>query len=159
MMADIRRTVDAVWRIEGGRIVATLAKVVGDVGLAEDLAQEAVADAHELDEQSVENWQPIDDDLLRLVFAACHPVLGREAQVAMTLRVVGGPTRSRRRSGRRVPERRGDDHHRLHGPRRDPGGRGLGDRDHDDQRGACRHAPQVLGLPAGLTVVDCSSRR
>jgi RNA polymerase sigma factor (sigma-70 family) len=134
-MSDIRRTVDAVWRIEGGRIVATLAKMVGDVGLAEDLAQEAVADAlaqwpesgvprnagawlttvakreaidgwrrrerlderyhaiaHELDEQIVEEWQPIDDDLLRLVFAACHPVLGREAQVAMTLRVVGGLT-------------------------------------------------------------------
>ncbi|MHA6793887.1 RNA polymerase sigma factor [Pseudonocardia bannensis] len=134
-MSDIRRTVDAVWRIEGGRIVATLAKMVLDVGLAEDLAQEAVADAlvqwpesgvprnagawltavakrkaidgwrrrerlderyhaiaHELDEQIVEDWQPIDDDLLRLVFAACHPVLGREAQVAMTLRVVGGLT-------------------------------------------------------------------
>lgn len=134
-VTDIRRTVDAVWRIEGGRIVATLAKMVGDVGLAEDLAQEAVADAlaqwpesgvprnagawltavakrkaidgwrrrerlderyhamaRELDDQIVEDWLPIDDDLLRLVFAACHPVLGREAQVAMTLRVVGGLT-------------------------------------------------------------------
>lgn len=134
-VTGVRRTVDAVWRIEGGRIVATLARMVGDVGLAEDLAQEAVADAltqwpesgvprnagawltavakrkaidgwrrrerlderyhaiaHELDDHVVDEWQPIDDDLLRLVFAACHPVLGREAQIAMTLRVVGGLT-------------------------------------------------------------------
>ncbi|MEC5185034.1 putative RNA polymerase sigma factor [Cryobacterium sp. MP_3.1] len=44
-MADPRRTVDAVWRIEGARIVATLAKMTNDVVLAEDLAQEAVVDA------------------------------------------------------------------------------------------------------------------
>ena len=44
-MSDIRRTVDAVWRIEGARIIATLAKMTGDVGLAEDLAQDALADA------------------------------------------------------------------------------------------------------------------
>jgi predicted RNA polymerase sigma factor len=44
-MPDIRRTVDAVWRIESGRIVATLAKITDDLGLAEDLAQEAIADA------------------------------------------------------------------------------------------------------------------
>ncbi|CAN5373542.1 sigma-70 family RNA polymerase sigma factor [soil metagenome] len=132
-MTDIRRTVDAVWRIEGGRIVATLAKLTGDLGLAEDLAQEAVADAlvqwpesgvpqnagawltavakrkaidgwrrrerldarheaiaHDLASRSEEEWEPIDDDLLRLVFTACHPVLTREAQVALTLRIVGG---------------------------------------------------------------------
>ena len=132
-MTDIRRTVDAVWRIEGGRIVATLAKITGDLGLAEDLAQEAVADAlvqwpesgvpqnagawltavakrkaidgwrrrerldarHEtiardLASRAEEEWEPIDDDLLRLVFTACHPVLTREAQVALTLRIVGG---------------------------------------------------------------------
>lgn len=132
-MADIRRTVDAVWRIEGARIVATLAKMTGDVGLAEDLAQEALVDAlkqwpeagvpqnagawltavakrkaidgwrrrerlddryraiaHDLEEAGEDEWQPIDDDLLRLVFTACHPVLSREAQVALTLRVVGG---------------------------------------------------------------------
>ncbi|MET4640084.1 RNA polymerase sigma factor [Mycetocola sp. 2940] len=131
----IRRTVDAVWRIEGARIVATLAKVTGDVGLAEDLAQEAVVDAlkqwpesgvphnagawltavakrkaidgwrrrerlderyraiaHDLEQTIDEEWQPIDDDVLRLVFTACHPVLSREAQVALTLRVVAGLT-------------------------------------------------------------------
>jgi RNA polymerase sigma factor (sigma-70 family) len=137
-VTDIRRTVEAVWRIEGGRIVATLAKMTGDLGLAEDLAQEAVADAlvqwpesgvpqnagawltavakrkaidawrrrerldarheaiaHDLASRTLasstdEEWEPIDDDLLRLVFTACHPVLTREAQVALTLRIVGG---------------------------------------------------------------------
>lgn len=132
-MVDIRRTVDAVWRIESARIVATLAKMTGDVGLAEDLAQEALIDAlkqwpesgvpqnagawltavakrkaidnwrrrerlddryramaRDLDEATDEEWQPIDDDVLRLVFTACHPVLSREAQVALTLRTVAG---------------------------------------------------------------------
>jgi RNA polymerase sigma factor (sigma-70 family) len=135
MMADIARTVDAVWRIESARIVATLAKLTGDVGLAEDLAQEAVVDAlkqwpesgvpqnagawltavakrkaidgwrrrerlderhrllaRDLEEAGEDEWQPIDDDVLRLVFTACHPVLSREAQVALTLRIVGGLT-------------------------------------------------------------------
>ncbi|NKX54193.1 RNA polymerase sigma factor [Arthrobacter mobilis] len=134
-MTDIRRTVDAVWRIESARIVATLAKMTGDVGLAEDLAQEALVDAltqwpesgvprnagawltavakrkaidhwrrqerldaryrtlaHDLEEARDDEWQPIDDDVLRLVFTACHPVLSREAQVALTLRIVGGLT-------------------------------------------------------------------
>lgn len=134
-MTDIRRTVDAVWRIDGGRVVATLARYTGDLGEAEDLAQEAVAEALEswpatgvpqnpgawltsvakrraIDgwrrreklteryrllanewEESVDaEWQPIPDDMLRLVFTACHPVLSREAQLALTLRVVGGLT-------------------------------------------------------------------
>jgi RNA polymerase sigma factor (sigma-70 family) len=133
--SDVRRTVDAVWRIESARIVATLAKVVGDIGTAEELAQEAVVDAlvqwpesgvprnagawltavakrkaidrwrrderlseryrvlaAELGESGSDEWEPIDDDVLRLVFTACHPVLGKEAQVALTLRVVGGLT-------------------------------------------------------------------
>ena len=133
-MTDIRRTVDAVWRIEGGRIAATLAKMTGGLGLAEDLAQEAgpearvqspesgvpqnagawltavakrkaidgwrrrerldarhEAIAHDLASRTAEDeWQPLDDDLLRLGFTACHPVLTREAQVALTLRIVGG---------------------------------------------------------------------
>lgn len=132
-MSDIRRTLDAVWRIEGARVVGALAKAVGDISLAEDLAQDAVADAltqwpdkgvprnpgawltavakrkaidgwrrrerlderyraiaHDLEHDVTQEWEPIDDDVLRVVFAACHPVLGREAQVAMTLRVVGG---------------------------------------------------------------------
>ena len=141
-MVDTRRTVEAVWRIEGARIVATLARVTNDVVLAEDLAQEAVIDAlrqwpesgipqnpgawltavakhkaidgwrrrarlderylamgHDLavdatgtDGIAAEDWEPIDDDVLRLVFIACHPVLGREAQVALTLRLIGGLT-------------------------------------------------------------------
>jgi RNA polymerase sigma factor (sigma-70 family) len=132
--------IDAVWRIEGARIVATLVRVTGDVGLAEDLAHEAVVEAledwpehgvprnpgawltavakrraidgwrrrerlddryaalaHDLAEQTersdhAETWEPIEDDVLRLVFIACHPVLSRESQVALTLRVVGGLT-------------------------------------------------------------------
>ncbi|MBX3045793.1 MAG: RNA polymerase sigma factor [Anaerolineales bacterium] len=134
-MSDIRRTVEAVWRIESARIVATLAKMTGDLGLAEDLAQEALVDAltqwpqsgvprnagawltavakrkaidawrrrerlderyraiaHDLSETSEDEWQPIDDDVVRLVFTTCHPVLSREAQVALTLRVVAGLT-------------------------------------------------------------------
>jgi len=134
-VSDIQRTVDAVWRIESARIVATLAKMTGDLGLAEDLAQEALVDAltqwpesgvphnagawltavakrkaiddwrrrqrlderyrtiaHNLSEASEDEWQPLDDDVIRLVFTACHPVLSREAQVALTLRVVAGLT-------------------------------------------------------------------
>jgi RNA polymerase sigma factor (sigma-70 family) len=134
-VTDIRRTADAVWRIESARIVATLAKMTGDVGLAEDLAQEALVDAltqwpvsgvpqnagawltavakrkaidgwrrrqrlderyraiaHDLSETTEDEWQSIDDDIVRLVFTACHPVLSRESQVALTLRVVAGLT-------------------------------------------------------------------
>ncbi len=133
MTTDVARRVAAIWRIEGARIVATLARVVGDLATAEDLAQDAVAEAlvqwprdgipsnpgawltavakrraidgwrrsqnlgekyrligADLDEITDAEWQPIDDDVLRLVFAACHPMLAREAQVALTLKVVGG---------------------------------------------------------------------
>ncbi|MDR6970851.1 RNA polymerase sigma factor [Leifsonia shinshuensis] len=132
-MNDIPARVDAVWRIDGARVVATLAKATGDVGLAEDLAQEALVEAlkqwprdgvpanpggwltavakrraidhwrrrERLDdryramasalEETVEDaWEPIDDDVLRLVFTACHPALSREGQVALTLRIVAG---------------------------------------------------------------------
>lgn len=133
----LRRRIDAVWRIDGSRVVATLARMTGDLGLAEDLAQEAVVDAlrqwpetgvpenpaawltavakrkaidawrrrerlderhraiaHDLEEAGAGDdvWEPIPDDVLRLVFTACHPVLSREAQVALTLKVVGGLT-------------------------------------------------------------------
>lgn len=131
--SDVSRRVAAIWRIEGARVVATLARVVGDLPTAEDLAQDAVAEAlaqwpregvpanpgawltavakrraidgwrreqnlgekyrligADVDEIRDAEWQPIDDDVLRLVFAACHPVLAREAQVALTLKVVGG---------------------------------------------------------------------
>jgi RNA polymerase sigma factor (sigma-70 family) len=131
----VQRRLDAVWRIESARIVATLAKMTGDVGLAEDLAHEALVEAltqwpqsgvpqnagawltavaknkaidgwrrrarlderyraiaRDLTETTDAEWQPIDDDVVRLVFTACHPVLSREAQVALTLRVVAGLT-------------------------------------------------------------------
>ncbi|SDO30613.1 Predicted RNA polymerase sigma factor, contains C-terminal TPR domain [Microbacterium sp. ru370.1] len=130
---DVARRVAAIWRIEGARIVATLARVVGDLPTAEDLAQDAVAEAlaqwprddvpanpgawltavakrraidgwrraqnlgekyrligADIDVTADAEWQPIDDDVLRLMFAACHPALSREAQVALTLKVVGG---------------------------------------------------------------------
>jgi RNA polymerase sigma factor (sigma-70 family) len=134
-MTEVGRRLDAIWRIEGARVVATLARMTGDVGLAEDLAQEALADAlmqwpaagvpdnpgawltavakrtaidgwrrrsalderyraiaRDLDETTDDEWEPIPDDVLRLVFAACHPALSREAQVALTLRVVASLT-------------------------------------------------------------------
>jgi len=134
-VTDVGRRLDALWRIEGARVVATLARMTGDVGLAEDLAQEAVADAlaqwpaagvpdnpgawlttvakrkaidgwrrrsalddryraiaRDLAETQDDEWEPIQDDVLRLVFAACHPALSREAQVALTLRVVASLT-------------------------------------------------------------------
>jgi RNA polymerase sigma factor (sigma-70 family) len=132
---DLQQTVDAVWRMEAAKIVATLTRAVGDVGLAEDLAQEALVDAltqwpssgvprnagawlttvakrkaidywrrqenldakyaamaRELETQVDEAWDPdrIDDDVLRLIFISSHPVLSREGQIALTLRVVGG---------------------------------------------------------------------
>jgi RNA polymerase sigma factor (sigma-70 family) len=137
---DLQQTVDAVWRMEAAKIVATLTRAVGDVGLAEDLAQEALVDAltqwpssgvprnagawlttvakrkaidywrrqenldakyaamaRELETQVCdfpEAWAPdhIDDDLLRLIFISSHPVLSREGQIALTLRVIGGLT-------------------------------------------------------------------
>ncbi|SES49256.1 RNA polymerase sigma factor, sigma-70 family [Actinokineospora terrae] len=134
-----REAVTAVWRIESARIVGALARYTGDFGVAEDLAQEALAEAlvswpregvpnnpgawlltvgkrravdafrrrsalddryaalaHDLGEGTVDDagWDPdqIDDDVLALIFTACHPVLAPEARVALTLRVVGGLT-------------------------------------------------------------------
>ncbi len=132
-VTDVARRVDAVWRIESRRIVGALARMVGDLGLAEDLAQEAIADAlvqwpesgipdnpgawlttvakrkaidgwrrreklddryramaHALEEETHDSPELIEDDALRLVFTACHPVLSKESQVALTLRIVGG---------------------------------------------------------------------
>ena len=138
-----RHAVEAVWRIESAHIVGTLARYTGDFALAEDLAQEALAEAlvawprdgvprnpagwlltvgrrraidafrrrsalderyavlaRDLDPAGGEEpedgllWDPdrIDDDQLALMFISCHPVLSREAQVALTLRVLGGLT-------------------------------------------------------------------
>jgi len=133
-----RRAVEAVWRIESARIVAALSRYTGDFSLAEDVAQEAVAEAlvswaregtpdspvswllatarrraidgfrrrSGLDDRyaalavaspasSSEDdllWDPdrVEDDILALMFIACHPVLSPEARVALTLRTVGG---------------------------------------------------------------------
>ncbi|MFO0900070.1 MAG: RNA polymerase sigma factor [Pirellulales bacterium] len=139
---DTHRAIDAVWRIESARLIAGLARMVRDVGLAEELAQDALvaaleqwpasgvpanpgawlmatakhraidrlrkhklvarkheeiargleADAHETPDLDAELDQDISDDLLRLVFTTCHPVLSTEARVALTLRLLGGLT-------------------------------------------------------------------
>jgi RNA polymerase sigma-70 factor, ECF subfamily len=141
--ADVNRTIDAVWRIESARLIAGVARLVRDVGVAEDLAQEALvaaleqwpesgvpdnpgawlmatarhraidrlrrAEIHErktrelgreveirgeTDDPDLEAEidDPFDDDLLRLVFTTCHPVLSTDARVALTLRLLGGLT-------------------------------------------------------------------
>jgi RNA polymerase sigma factor (sigma-70 family) len=140
---DTHRAIEAVWRIESAKLIAGIARIVGDVGIAEDLAQDALVAAleqwptsgvpdnpgawlmatakhraidqlrrkallerkheqlgHELEarqEMSVPDLDEaiddhVGDDLLRLVFIACHPVLGMEARVALTLRLLGGIT-------------------------------------------------------------------
>lgn len=140
---DARRAIDAVWRIESARLIAALARMVGDVGIAEDLAQDALVVALEqwpetgvpdnpgawlmataknraIDRlrrgemaarkeeelgREVELYarigerdlaaaadDEIEDDLLSLIFTACHPVLATEARVALTLRLVGSLT-------------------------------------------------------------------
>jgi RNA polymerase sigma-70 factor (ECF subfamily) len=140
---DTHRAIDAVWRIESPRLIAGLARIVRDVGVAEDLAQDALVAAleqwpesgvprnpgawlmaaakhraidfwrrkkllerkheelgHELEDEREWAVRDLDatldddvgDDLLRLVFTACHPVLSTEARVALTLRLLGGLT-------------------------------------------------------------------
>jgi RNA polymerase sigma factor (sigma-70 family) len=136
----VRRTIEAVWRIEAARLIAGLARVVRDVGLAEDLAQDALVAALEqwpesgvpdnpgawlmavarrrgvdtirrrvtferkveeigrdltdvenpMDEIEIE--PTVQDDVLRLMFTACHPVLSEDARVALTLKMIGGLT-------------------------------------------------------------------
>ena len=142
MTVDIQRTIEAIWRIESARLIAGLTRMVRDVGLAEDLAQDALLAAierwpesgvpdnpgawlmatakhraidmlrrnrrleskHEELAREIEAQQAmaadldamidddIGDDLLRLVFIACHPVLSTEGRVALTLRLLGGLT-------------------------------------------------------------------
>jgi RNA polymerase sigma factor (sigma-70 family) len=140
---DTHRAIDAVWRIESSRIIAGLARILRDVGLAEELAQDALVAALEQwpqsgipdnpgawlmaaakhraidrlrrskllerkhgelsrelqarQERAVADLETtldddIGDDLLRLMFTACHPVLTPEARTAMTLRLLGGLT-------------------------------------------------------------------
>src|SRR3954451_18090306 len=132
--ADIHRTIDAVWRMEAAKLIAALTRIVRDVGIAEDLAQDAlvaalqqwpnegipdkpgawlmtIAKHRAIDlirrnalferkqadlvrdvEVQFEEPEVIDDDLLRLIFIACHPILTTEARVALTLRLLGGLT-------------------------------------------------------------------
>ncbi|WP_372017816.1 RNA polymerase sigma factor [Pseudoxanthomonas sp. 10H] len=138
---DIHRTIDAVWRMESARVIAGLVRMVRDVGLAEELAQDAlvaalekwpdtgvpdnpaawltttarnraidrlrhlklrdekhVQVAYELEQLQEEAERrdehllddPVGDDLLRLMFISCHPVLPPESRVALTLRLLGG---------------------------------------------------------------------
>ena len=140
---DTHRTIAALWRIESPRLIAGLARMVRDVGLAEDLAQDALVAAlerwpsagipdnpgawlmttarrraidqlrrrqrlerkhqeilHHLDARQEGTEARVDeridddigDDMLRLVFTACHPALSMEARVALTLRLLGGLT-------------------------------------------------------------------
>ncbi len=139
-MSEARRAVEAVWRIESSRIVGALARYTGDVTVAEDVAQEALAEAlvswetagiprnpegwlltvgrrraidafrrraagdtryaqlaRQLDDdvpgpEALFDPEAIDDDVLALMFVACHPVVPKEARIALTLRVVGGLT-------------------------------------------------------------------
>jgi len=141
--SDTHRAIDAIWRIESARLIARLTRMVGDVGIAEDVAQDALVAAletwpesgvpdnpgawlmatakhraidhlrrakrlerkheelgleiEERQERAVQDLDvaiddPVGDDLLRLVFIACHPVLSTEARVALTLRLLGGLT-------------------------------------------------------------------
>jgi RNA polymerase sigma factor (sigma-70 family) len=144
-VTEATRAIEAVWRIESARLVAGLARMVGDVGLAEDMAQDALVAAIEkwpadgvpdnpgawlmataknraIDRMRREKTyerkreeiahdtgalfamersdfeaaadDEIGDDLLALIFTCCHPLLSREARVALTLRLLGGLTTS-----------------------------------------------------------------
>jgi len=141
--SETHQAIDAVWRIESAKLIAALTRMVGDVGVAEDLAHDALVAAlerwpasgvpenpgawlmaaakhraidqlrrgkmldrkheqlgHELEAQREAALPDLDaaiddhigDDLLRLMFIACHPVLSTEARVALTLRLLGGLT-------------------------------------------------------------------
>ena len=139
--SETHREIEAIWRIESARLIAGLARIVGDIGTAEELAQdtlvaaleqwpvegvperpaawlmgtakhraidmirrrktlerkyEAIGRDVERDQESLEMDKVTDegvgDDLLGLIFTACHPILSKDARVALTLRVVGGLT-------------------------------------------------------------------
>ncbi|TME01408.1 MAG: RNA polymerase sigma factor [Chloroflexi bacterium] len=139
-VSEAHRVVEAIWRIESARLIAGLARVVGDIGTAEELAQDALVAALEqwptegvperpsawlmgtAKHRAIDNIrrlktlerkyeeigrdmeraqessdltlidEEVGDDLLGLIFMACHPVLSKDARVALTLRVVGGLT-------------------------------------------------------------------
>jgi RNA polymerase sigma factor (sigma-70 family) len=137
MPPALSRTIDAIWRIESAQVIASLARMVRDVGFAEDLAQEALVAAlaqwpqegvpdnpgawltavakrravdilrrnkrfaekqHLLADNDVgeapeiKDRDDVEDDLLRLIFVACHPLLSKEARVSLSLRLLGGLT-------------------------------------------------------------------
>jgi RNA polymerase sigma-70 factor, ECF subfamily len=155
-MSDAHKTIEAVWKIESTRLVAAIARVTRDIGIAEELAQDALVTAlevwpeegipenpgawlmtaakrraidrlrrgrmleqkheeiaRELDlqqqrlgealEQSLD--QVIDDDILRLIFTACHPVLAVEGRIALTLRLICGLTTAEIARAFLVPEK------------------------------------------------------
>jgi RNA polymerase sigma factor (sigma-70 family) len=153
--SDTHRTIDAVWRIESSRIIAGAARILRDIGLAEEVAQDALVAALEqwpkdgipdnpgawlmatarrraidilrkqkraerhgediareledrqeraVDEINAAVDDPVGDELLSLIFAACHPILSTEARAALTLRVVGGLTTTEIARAFLVPE-------------------------------------------------------
>ena len=157
MARDLHATIDAVWRIEAAKIIGALARLVRDVGLAEELTQDALvaalehwprdgipdnpgawlmataknraldrlrqqalharkqqelgADADARGDHVVPDFSDalderdrFGDDLLRLIFTACHPVLGKDAQVALTLRLLGGLTTEQIARAHLLPE-------------------------------------------------------
>ena len=139
---DVHRTIDAIWRIESPKVIAGVARIIRDIGVAEDLAQDALVAALEqwpvdgipsnpgawlmstAKHRAIDHWRrrnrvrekhdaigrereaeerrapdiaaalddDVGDDLLRLIFTACHPILSAEARVALTLRLLGGLT-------------------------------------------------------------------
>jgi len=155
-MSDVPKTIEAVWKIESTRLIAGMARVTHDIGIAEELAQDALVTALELwpEEGIPENpaawlrtaakrraidylrrgqmlvqkhdeiareleWQQqrlgeamdqaldqvIDDDVLRLIFTACHPVLAVEGRIALTLRLICGLTTEEIARAFLVPEK------------------------------------------------------
>jgi len=153
-MSDVQQSIGAIWRIESAKVIAILTRLMGDVGLAEDLAQEALLAAlehwptsglpdnpgawlittakhrgldilrreHRIEDKHREiardlSRRPeealaaldevidgeVEDDLLRLMFISCHPVLAPENRVALTLRLLGGLTTEEIARGFLVP--------------------------------------------------------
>jgi RNA polymerase sigma factor (sigma-70 family) len=155
-MSDVSQAVEAVWKNESARLVAGIARVTRDIGIAEELAQDALVSALEQWPQQgipenpgawlmkAAKWraidslrraqnlvpkhedimceleekqqrlgevmeqsfgQVIDDDILRLLFTACHPVLAIEGRIALTLRILGGLTTAEIARAFLVPEK------------------------------------------------------
>jgi RNA polymerase sigma factor (sigma-70 family) len=155
-MSNVHRTIEAVWKVESTRFIAAIARVTRDIGIAEELAQDALVAALEVwpGEGIPENpaaWlmkaakrraldslrrgrmlvqkhgeiarelelqqqqlgdamdqaldQVVDDDVLRLIFTACHPVLAVEGRVALTLRLIGALTTAEIARAFLVPEK------------------------------------------------------